>query len=172
MRLNEKELLSLLISKKLLSDAAAGPLGDELGCIAGKLGTVLSENVPRHTDPDRAFSFRSSEFTPATPMLFECISNALLMFRLLTFNYYSPAGNRTTSRTVEPHHLVNYMGAWHLIAFCRMRNDWRDFHRVSHEAEILMEILRHGSEVEALEPKWLRDKVKEEIKKMIKKYRT
>src|SRR3990172_12830247 len=60
MRLNEKELLSLLISKKLLSDAAAGPLGDELGGIAGKLGAVLSENVPRHTDLDRAFSFRSS----------------------------------------------------------------------------------------------------------------
>lgn len=36
---------SLLISKKLLSDAAAGPLGDELGSIAGKLGTVLSEEV-------------------------------------------------------------------------------------------------------------------------------
>lgn len=42
---------------------------------------------------------------------------------------------------------------------------------VSHEAEILMEILRHGSQVEVLEPKWLRIKVKKEIKKMTKKYR-
>jgi len=86
--------------------------------------------------------------------------------RLHVKNYYSPAGNRTTFRTVEPHHLVNYMGAWHLVAFCRMRKDWRDFHRVSHETEIMMEILRHGSEVEVLEPEWLRDKVKKEIKKM------
>jgi predicted DNA-binding transcriptional regulator YafY len=248
MRLSEAELLSLLISKKLLSDSAAGALGDELGLIAGKLGAMLSENVPHHTDPDRAFSFRVSEVTPADPSLFGCVSNALLMSRLLTFNYYSPAGNRSTSRMVEPHHLVNYMGAWHLIAFCRMRNDWRDFllsrisdclvsdeqfpprseaewkpfltntfgifqnresfpvvllfspvrsrwirgqvwHPdqkteelsdgalkltipVSHEAEILMEILRHGSQVEVLEPKWLRGRVKKEIKKMTKKYRT
>ncbi|HKZ16753.1 MAG TPA: WYL domain-containing protein, partial [Geobacteraceae bacterium] len=43
---------------------------------------------------------------------------------------------------------------------------------VSHEAEILMEILRHGSQVEVLAPKWLRDRVKKEIKKMTKKYRT
>ena len=127
MRLHERELLSLLISKKLLSDVAAGPLGDELGRIVEKLGVVLSGNVPHHIDPDHAFSFRSSEFTPAHPLLFGRISNALLMSLLLTFNYYSPAGNRSTTRMVEPHHLVNYMGTWHLIAFCRMRKDWRDF---------------------------------------------
>ncbi len=23
--------------------------------------------------------------------------------------------------------MVNYMGNWHLIAFCHLRNDWRDF---------------------------------------------
>ena len=30
---------------------------------------------------------------------------------------------------------------------------------VSHEAEIMMEILKHGSQIEVLEPEWLRDKV-------------
>lgn len=30
-------------------------------------------------------------------------------------------------RTVEPHHLVNYMGNWHLIAFCHLRDAWGDF---------------------------------------------
>src|SRR3990172_186949 len=39
---------------------------------------------------------------------------------------------------------------------------------VSHEAEILMEILRHGAQVEVLEPKWLRGRVKKEIKKITK----
>ena len=143
--------------------------------------------------------------------------------------------------------MVNYMGNWHLIAFCRLRNDWRDFvlgrmtlcqvegelfpirpreewepylndtfgifqnkesfnvvlrftpersrwikHEVwherqqeevledgsllltipaSHEAEILMEILKHGSHVEVLEPEWLRKKVAQEIKAAGKKYR-
>lgn len=143
--------------------------------------------------------------------------------------------------------MVNYMGNWHLIAFCHLRGDWRDFllgrmtkcqmertefqirdreewqpflqntfgiyqnrasfdvvlrftpersrwvkeevwHEgqsenfqedgslvrtipVSHEAEIMMEVLKHGSQVEVLEPKWLRDKVVKEIKAAEKNYR-
>jgi predicted DNA-binding transcriptional regulator YafY len=150
-------------------------------------------------------------------------------------------------RTVEPHHLVNYMGNWHLIAFCHLRGDWRDFvlgrmslcnvdgpafqirekeewqpflqntfgifqnrqsfnvvlrftpersrwirdeiwHEgqteavhddgslvrtipVSHEGEIMMEILKHGSHVEVLEPEWLRDKIITEINESVKIYR-
>jgi predicted DNA-binding transcriptional regulator YafY len=31
----------------------------------------------------------------------------------------------------------------------------------SHEAEIMMEILKHGSHVEVLEPEWIRSKVAE-----------
>lgn len=33
----------------------------------------------------------------------------------------------------------------------------------SHDQEIMMEILKHGAHVEILEPKWLRDKIIEEI---------
>ena len=40
----------------------------------------------------------------------------------------------------------------------------------SHEAEIMMEILKHGSHVEVLEPEWLRDKVIKEMKGAVKKY--
>jgi predicted DNA-binding transcriptional regulator YafY len=136
--------------------------------------------------------------------------------------------------------MVNYMGNWHLIAFCHLRNEWRDFvlgrmtlccvegtvfpirakeewqpflqntfgifqnHQsfnvvlrftpersrwvrgemwheaqtevveadgalvltvpASHEQEIMMEILKHGSQVEVLEPGWLREKVVQELK--------
>ena len=35
---------------------------------------------------------------------------------------------------------------------------------VSHEQEIMMEILKHGSHVEVLEPEWLRMKVGNELK--------
>lgn len=246
--LNEKELLSLLISKKLLTDAASGPLGEDLGHIAEKIGRLLARGIPFDVNPDTMFSFRASEFSPANPALFSCVSNALLASRLLEFSYYSPASNASTTRVAEPHHLVNYMGNWHLIAFCRKRQDWRDFllsrlsdcnvseesftprpesewkpflidtfgifqsrenfpvvlrfspvrsrwirgqiwHPdqtteelpggalnltipVSHEAEIMMEILKHGAHVEVLEPKWLRHRVKKEITKMAKKYGT
>lgn len=85
MRLSKKEFLSPLISKKLLSDAAAGSLGDDLEKIVQKLCSVLSYNIPHQTNPERTFSFRSHEFLPTNPSLFTCISNTLLMSRLLTF---------------------------------------------------------------------------------------
>ena len=40
----------------------------------------------------------------------------------------------------------------------------------SHEAEIMMEILKHGSHVEVLEPEWLREKVVKEMKEAVNKY--
>lgn len=39
---------------------------------------------------------------------------------------------------------------------------------VSHEAEILMNILRHGAHAEVVEPEWLRERVREEIVGMSK----
>ena len=41
----------------------------------------------------------------------------------------------------------------------------------SHQAEIMMEILKHGSHVEVLEPEWLKKKIIKELKDAVKKYR-
>lgn len=244
--LTENELVALLASRKLLTDAAAGPLGDELEKVSHRLGSLLSDNLKGKISPERAFSFRWNGMAASDPLIFKQAVSSLLACRLLTFCYYSPLAGACTARTVEPHHMVNYMGAWHLIAWCRLRNDWRDFHLarvslahledeiftprnetawrpllddtfgifqnrerfevtirfsaerarwvreelwhhgqsvmeletgeleltvpVSHEAEILMEVLKHGSHAEVIEPQWLRDRVKEEIEGMRKKY--
>lgn len=245
-RLTENELVALLASRKLLTDAAAGPLGDELEKVSSRLGALLSDNLKGRITPERAFSFRWNGMAASDPLIFKQTVSALLSCHLLTFCYYSPLAGACTARTVEPHHMVNYMGAWHLIAWCRVRNDWRDFHLarvslahledetftprseaawrpwlddtfgifqnrqrfevtirfsaerarwvreelwhhgqsmteletgeleltvpVSHEAEILMEVLKHGSHAEVIEPQWLRERVREEIEGMRKKY--
>jgi len=39
-----------------------------------------------------------------------------------------------------------------------------------YEAEIMMEIIKHGSHVEVLEPTWLRNKVVNEMKDAVKNY--
>lgn len=127
-RLSEPELVALLASRKLLTDAAAGPLGEELGKVSSKLGALLSLNLPARVNPERAFSFRWQGFSPGDPLVFQQIATALLASRPVSFCYYSPFSSACTMRTVEPHHMLNYMGAWHLIAFCRLRNEWRDFH--------------------------------------------
>jgi predicted DNA-binding transcriptional regulator YafY len=247
MRISQEELLALLISRKLITEAAAGSLGDELGKISQRLGSLLAANLPGRARPEEAFSFRWRSFNPTDPLTFKLVTSALLQGKLLTFCYYSPTASDCTMRTVEPHHMVNYMGNWHLIAFCYLRHNWRDFvlgrmtlcqvegsnfpirprqewepylnntfgifqnresfnvvlrftpersrwvkHEVwhedqqqevqedgsllltipaSHEAEITMEILKHGSHVEVLEPAGLRKKVVKEIREAGKIYR-
>ncbi|CAH2032186.1 helix-turn-helix transcriptional regulator [Trichlorobacter ammonificans] len=238
-RLSQAELLALLISRKLITEASAGTLGDELGNISSRLGMLLAARLPGRANPEEAFSFRWKGINPTDPVVFQNVTTALLQGTLLSFCYYSPTSSACTMRTVEPHHMVNYLGTWHLIAFCRLRNDWRDFvlgritlctvghdsfdlrphdqwqpflantfgifqnrksfnvklkfspersrwvrselwHEgqteelledgsliltipASHEVEIMMEILKHGSHVEVLEPEWLRGKVADEI---------
>lgn len=46
--------------------------------------------------------------------------------RLLTFSYKDSSG-RSTSRTVEPHTLIYKGYAWYLLAYCRLRSDFRIF---------------------------------------------
>lgn len=126
-RLSESELLALMISRKLLSDASPGPLGEELSHVIRKLGTMIAAGMPGTVTPDRVFSFRWHGFHPSDSIHFSIVSRALLHGRLLTFCYYSPTSSDCTIRTVEPHHMVNYAGTWHLVAYCRLRNGWRDF---------------------------------------------
>ena len=55
------------------------------------------------------------------------IQQAVATNRLISMTYYSQYNDKTTSRDVEPLGMVFYSGKWHLIAFCRLRRDLRDF---------------------------------------------
>jgi predicted DNA-binding transcriptional regulator YafY len=245
-RISEEELLALLISRKLITEASAGSLADELGSVSNRLSSLLAANLPGRARPEDAFSFRWKNISPTDPLTFKLVTSALLQGKLLTFCYYSPTASNCTMRTVEPHHMVNYMGNWHLISFCHLRTEWRDFvlgrmtlctvegeafqirdkeewqpflqntfgifqnkesfnvvlrftpersrwikgeiwHEgqsevveedgslvrtipASHEAEIMMEILKHGSQVEVLGPDWLKEKVIKEVQAAAKNY--
>jgi len=246
-RITEAELLALLISRKLIAEASAGSLAGELEQISRRLGSLLAANLPGRSSPEDAFSFRWKGMSHTDPLTFQAVTSALLQGKLLTFWYHSISSGNCNMRTVEPHHMVNYLGNWHLIAFCHLLGEWRDFMLrrvtlaqvgkgafrfrperewrpfladsfgdfrnpgsfdvvlrftperaswvqgelwqegeggqteedgslvltipVSHEAEMLMEILKHGSQVEVLEPQWLREKVEKELINAVGKYR-
>lgn len=54
------------------------------------------------------------------------LQQAIARQQLLTFDYQN-ASQTHSSREVEAAGLVFYLGRWHLIAWCRMRQDFRDF---------------------------------------------
>lgn len=55
------------------------------------------------------------------------IKQALTDNRLLSIKYQSIRGKEPVNRIVEPLGLCFYYGRWHLIAWCRLREDYRDF---------------------------------------------
>jgi len=55
------------------------------------------------------------------------IQDAIANRNVLKMEYFSPRYEDTTMREIEPLGMLHYSQQWHLIAFCRLRQDFRDF---------------------------------------------
>lgn len=64
--------------------------------------------------------------TPSSESLIP-IQSALAQRRVLALDYLGAQRRELTKRLVEPLGLVHYSDNWHLIAYCRLRRDVRDF---------------------------------------------
>jgi predicted DNA-binding transcriptional regulator YafY len=66
---------------------------------------------------------------PQTPIQADLclLQQALAERRVLQFQYQAAGKLESTARTVHPLGLIHYLGRWHLIAWCRSRQDYRDF---------------------------------------------
>ncbi len=68
----------------------------------------------------------ATKMTTPDPHIEE-IQVALAAQKRMRINYYSNYTEQNNERTVEPLGLVHYSGRWHLIAYCLLREDFRDF---------------------------------------------
>ncbi len=55
------------------------------------------------------------------------LQKAVVSKQVIHLHYFSNHQNELTERAVEPIGLFYYSAAWHLIAWCRLRNGFRDF---------------------------------------------
>jgi len=124
--LSSKELSSLLIARKMLKDLSGGYLGEELSSILKKITYVLSRHMVLD-EQGEPFSFEMIEYSPASEEVFKVVLEGCLKRQSLRFIYYSPAKEERLERRVDPYHLLNYMGNWHLIGYCHLRKEIRDF---------------------------------------------
>jgi predicted DNA-binding transcriptional regulator YafY len=125
--LSSEELSALLIARKMLQDISGGSIGAEISSIVDKITNILKKHSVVADHIDGAFSFQLIEYSPAPEAVFKSVLESCLKKRCLSFTYYSPATEEKSTRTVEPYHLFNYMGTWHLIGYCRLRKEIRDF---------------------------------------------
>lgn len=69
--------------------------------------------------------------------------------KVIQIHYHSGYKNEVTSRLIEPMGLCFYSANWHLIAYCRLRNDYRDFRvdriKNTEMTDIFFDSTRHDS---------------------------
>lgn len=71
---------------------------------------------------------RNAQAEPSpTDLHLEKIQQALLNRVVVEMDYFSPSSGQFTRRGIEPIGMVYYGDAWHIIAYCQLRQDYRDF---------------------------------------------
>ncbi len=125
--LSSAELSSLLIARKILQGIGGACISSELSIAIDKITSILKKNITEADIIDDAFSLQLIEYSPVPEDVFKEVLKGCLKRRSLSFTYNSPLQDEKTRRTVDPYHLFNYMGTWHLIAYCHLRKDLRDF---------------------------------------------
>jgi len=124
----QEEVLAVLLARKLLSHAAGGHISEQILRFGRKLIAGIGRSDLSMDELDRSFSAEWHGHSPVPAAIFRRVSDALLKHRLLRFAYRSPSTGEQVERTVEPHHLQHYQASWVLVAFCRLRGQWRTFY--------------------------------------------
>ncbi len=95
-----------------------------------KIKSVLNEAEKDHLESlqDHIEVLRPQMSLPAQSGNFLTdLQKAVVARQVAHLNYFSNLQNEDTLREVEPIGLFYYSAAWHLIAWCRLRNGFRDF---------------------------------------------
>ncbi|MEM5787033.1 MAG: WYL domain-containing transcriptional regulator, partial [Syntrophobacteraceae bacterium] len=125
---SQDEMLAVLIARRLLSYPGEGLISEAFQAFSRRLHKAASAMGIDGARLEKAFSASWHGFSPASDNIFRGTVEALVQSRPILIEYHSPGSRAVTRRTVEPHHLQHYMASWVLVAFCRLRRDWRKFY--------------------------------------------
>ena len=124
----QEEVLAVLIARRLLSRTAGGFISEAFRGFSRRLSDLAAALGLNVAHLEEAFSASWHGYSPAPEEAFAKVAKALIERRIIEIDYYSPGSCAFTRRRVEPHHLQHYMASWVLIAWCRLRRDWRKFY--------------------------------------------
>lgn len=126
--ISESNILALSLAVRLASTIPDQALKDQL--------CNLMDQVPIKTSGASAscleqlsckVSVKNIEYSKVNRDIFRKSVEALFAETSLDIIYHSPHTDTTSARTIQPLHLMHYMGSWHLIAWCGVRKDLRNF---------------------------------------------
>jgi len=126
--INEQELAALFIASRLASTIPDRKLKSSFKSFLGQVVSFRTFNTPFSLDELGArISVKNIEYARVDETTFQKVVDALFYEKALKIDYYSPHKDEATRRVIYPLHLLQYMGSWHAISHCSLRNELRDF---------------------------------------------
>ncbi len=123
-----EELMALCLALRLASTLPDPKLKKSLHELLEKFLTFRFLNsAPTLADIREKVSVKNVEYYRVEEATFRKVVGALFRNASLKISYYTPHKHEVTERMIRPLHLLCYMGSWHLIAFCALKKDLRDF---------------------------------------------
>ncbi len=96
-----------------------------------KIKSVLASDEKDHIDNldthVEVLKYQSRDTSGLPDHFLSTIQSILGSKKIIRIDYLSRYKNEHTTRMIEPLGLCFYGAHWHLIAFCRLRNNYRDF---------------------------------------------
>lgn len=126
---NKEEASAILLGAKFIEQAADSHTREAFQKAMYKIKAVLKYSDKEFLDNlEERVAIRSSPHPDQFPDSHIAeIQMAIATNKLISMRYYSQYTDTTTEREVEPLGMVFYSSRWHLIGFCRLRQDLRDF---------------------------------------------
>jgi predicted DNA-binding transcriptional regulator YafY len=121
------EAFALITGGLLTERMTDGSMHDAIRSALGKVTAVLPPNLQGRVDRlSRKIVVKGRSPTQGAVPL-STVQMALAEGRMLRLHYRGAMPAEPTERIVEPLGLVFYLDHWHLFAWCRLRDDVRDF---------------------------------------------
>jgi predicted DNA-binding transcriptional regulator YafY len=127
----QEEASAMLLAGKLVEKMTDQSTRKSFESALMKIKAVLNDRQRDHLEELQSsveVHLSTHEQKPDFPDLFLTeLQQAVIQKKTVEIEYYASYRDQLTSRTIEPIGLFYYSGGWHLIAWCQLRNDYRDF---------------------------------------------
>jgi predicted DNA-binding transcriptional regulator YafY len=127
--LTETEANALLTAELLIQSSRDVSLTEAFSSVSAKIKAVVPDSLKRKTEllgQKVGVSNRYTDQSPKSKALLE-LQMSMLDYQVVKLSYTDISGN-TTTRMIEPFAVyANQNNDWVLVAYCRLRRDFRTF---------------------------------------------
>ncbi|HEX5169152.1 MAG TPA: YafY family protein [Cyclobacteriaceae bacterium] len=130
--LTQEEANAMLLAGKLVEKMTDHSVLRAFESALMKIKSVLNDRQKDHLEELQGsvmvqFSNRDQKQPDFPDRFLTELQQAVVQKQIVEIDYYASYNDQFTTRMLEPIGLFYYGASWHLIAWCQLRNDYRDF---------------------------------------------